>query len=271
VVWGSPETRHSVTNIQNLIIDTPGGGQVRLGDLAEVRVQPYPVVIKRDSVQRHVDVVADVDGRSLGSVVRDVESRIQQVSFPVEHHAEVLGQFADKQGEQQRTLIFAIGVLIGILLLLQAVFSSWRWAFVFLLTLPVALAGGALTGSLVGEVSTFGTLIGFLAILAIALRHGILLIRHYQRLEEEGEPFGPELVLRGTRERLASIVTSTLAIGLVLAPFVVMGGVGGQEMVFPLTIVILGGLVTSTLVTLFVLPAMYLRFAPRGESNVEQA
>lgn len=270
VVWGSPETRHSLTNIEELLVDTPSGSRVRLGDLAEVRIKPYPVVIKRDSVQRRVDVVADVSGRDLGAVVRDVEARIQQVSFPVEHHAEVLGNYAQNQSEQQRTLIFAIAALVGILLLLQAAFSSWRLAFLLFLALPVALAGGALAAAIFGEISTLGTLIGFLAVLAVAVRHGILLIRHYQRLHaEEGVPFGAELVLRGTRERLRPIVTSTLAVAAVLLPFVVMGGVAGHEIVVPLAIVILGGLVTSALVVLFVLPTLYLRLASKGVSDVE--
>nr|WP_042195137.1 efflux RND transporter permease subunit [Kibdelosporangium sp. MJ126-NF4]CEL21705.1 Cobalt-zinc-cadmium resistance protein CzcA; Cation efflux system protein CusA [Kibdelosporangium sp. MJ126-NF4]CTQ92486.1 Cobalt-zinc-cadmium resistance protein CzcA; Cation efflux system protein CusA [Kibdelosporangium sp. MJ126-NF4] len=272
VVWGSPQTRHSLTNVKEVLVDTPNGARVPLGELADVRVRPYPVVIKRDSVQRRVDITADVQGRDLGSVVRDVQSRIQQVDFPVEHHAEILGKYAQKQGERQQALIFAIAALVGILLLLQAAFASWRLAFVLLLTLPVALAGGALAAMFAGAATTLGTLVGFLAVLAIAVRHGIMLFTHFQRLhEDEGGRFGTESVLRGTRERLTPIVTSSLAVALVVLPFAVMGGISGHEVVFPLAIVILGGLLTSTLVTLFVLPALYLRFAPKGESNVEQA
>jgi Cu/Ag efflux pump CusA len=272
VVWGSPQTRHSLTNVKEVLVDTPNGARIPLGELADVRVRPYPVVIKRDSVQRRVDITADVRGRDLGSVVRDVQSRIQQVDFPVEHHAEVLGKYAQNQGERQQALIFAIAALVGILLLLQAAFASWRLAFVLLLTLPVALAGGALAAMFAGGATTLGTLVGFLAVLAIAVRHGIVLFTHFQRLhEDEGERFGTESVLRGTRERLTPIVTSSLALALVVLPFAVMGGISGHEMVFPLAIVILGGLLTSTLVTLFVLPALYLRFAPKGESDVEQA
>jgi CzcA family heavy metal efflux pump len=272
VVWGSPQTRHSLTNVKEVLVDTPNGARIPLGELADVRVRPYPVVIKRDSVQRRVDITADVRGRDLGSVVRDVQSRIQQVDFPVEHHAEVLGKYAQNQGERQQALIFAIAALVGILLLLQAAFASWRLAFVLLLTLPVALAGGALAAMFAGGATTLGTLVGFLAVLAIAVRHGIVLFTHFQRLhEDEGERFGTESVLRGTRERLTPIVTSSLAVALVVLPFAVMGGISGHEVVFPLAIVILGGLLTSTLVTLFVLPALYLRFAPKGESDVEQA
>ncbi len=272
VVWGSPETRHSLSNVKEVLVDTPSGARIPLGELAEVRVGPYPVVIKRDSVQRRVDVIAEVRGRDLGSVVRDVESRIKQVDFPVEHHAEVLGNYAQKQGERQQALIFAMAALVGILLLLQAALSSWRLAIMLFLTLPVALAGGALAAMFAGGATTLGTLVGFLAILAIAVRHGLLLFAHFQRLrEDEGEGFGQESVLRGTRERLVPIVTSSLAIALVVLPFAVMGGISGHELVFPLAVVILGGLVTCTLVTLFVLPALYLRFAPKGESNVEQA
>lgn len=279
VVWGSPETRHSLTDVQNVLVDTPNGGRVRLGELAEVRVAPYPVVIKRDAVQRRVDVIADVQGRDLDSVIQDVQARVQRIDFPVEHHAEVLGKYTQKQGEWRLAWILAIAALAGIFLLLQAAFASWRLASVLFLTLPGALAGGALAAAFTGGVTTFGTMVGFLAILAIAVRQGVALFGHYQRLREEQEEqeqeqeeeSGTDLVLRGVRERLGSIVTANLAIALVLLPFAVMGAVTGLELLAPLAIVILGGLVTSTLVTVFVLPALYLRFAPRGESNVESA
>jgi Cu/Ag efflux pump CusA len=155
-----------------------------------------------------------------------------------------------------------LGAAIAILFLLQAAFQSVRLATLMFLTLPVALVGGVLSAWLfVGEID-LGALVGFFAVLGIAARNGILMISHLQHLEDrEGEPFGRELVMRGASERLSPILMTALATGLALAPFVIFGGRPGQEIENPMAIVILGGLATSSLMNLFVLPSLYLRFA----------
>ena len=156
---------------------------------------------------------------------------------------------------------FAVAAAIGIFLLLQASFGSWRLATLSFLTLPSALVGGVLAAfSAAGSIS-LGSLVGFLTVLGIAARNGIMLISHYQHLErEEGEAFGPELILRGARERLSPILMTALATGLALVPLVVVGDIPGHEIEHPMAVVILGGLVTSTLLNLFVVPSLYLRF-----------
>jgi Cu/Ag efflux pump CusA len=151
---------------------------------------------------------------------------------------------------------------IGIFLLLQAAFRSWRLACVAFLTLPMALVGGVLAAFAGGGIISLGSLVGFLTILGIAARNGIMLINHYQHLERhEGETFGPGLILRGARERLAPILMTALATGLAFVPLVVFGEIPGHEIVHPVAVVILGGLVTSTLLNLFIVPALYSRFA----------
>jgi Cu/Ag efflux pump CusA len=156
--------------------------------------------------------------------------------------------------------------VIGIFLLLQAAFGSWRLAVLSFVTLPAALAGGVLATYLSGGVISLGSLVGFLAVLGIAARNGIMLINHYQHLEEqEGEAFGPALVLRGARERLSPILMTTLATGLAVVPLVVAGNLPGHEIEHPMAVVIVGGLVTSTLLNLFIVPALYLRFATNPE------
>jgi Cu/Ag efflux pump CusA len=264
-VWGVPEIRNSLTDIRELLIETPGG-PVPLGELAEVRIAPTPIIIKRDAVSRFVDVGVNVRGRNLGSVAADIEQRLQGVEFPSEFHAEVLGAYAERQAAQQRMLGLILAVVIGIFLLLQAAYRSWRLAFVAILTLPMALVGGVLAALMGGGILSLGSLFGFLAVLGIAVRNGLVLITHLQHLEEhEGETFGPELVLRGARERLAPILMTALTTGLALLPFVLFGDIAGLEIVYPMAVVILGGLVTSTLLDLFILPALYLRF---GASTV---
>ena len=153
----------------------------------------------------------------------------------------------------------AVAALIGIFLLLQACFRSWRLALIAFLAIPAAVAGGVLGALAGGGVISLGSIIGFLAVLGIAARNGILLINRFQRLEgEESVPFDLYLVLRGTRERLTPILASAAATIVALLPIVVLGRIPGLEIVQPTAIVILGGLVASTLFTLFVIPALYL-------------
>jgi Cu/Ag efflux pump CusA len=166
---------------------------------------------------------------------------------------------------------FAAVAAIAIFLLLQAAFGSWRLATGAFLALPATLLGGMLAALAGGGVLSLGSLLGFLAVLGIAARQGVLLIRHYQHLEQhEGETFGPGLVLRGTRERLRPIVTTAAATALALVPLVYFGGIPGLEIEHPMAVVILGGLVTATLVNLFVVPALYLVFGSSPELQTEK-
>jgi CzcA family heavy metal efflux pump len=266
VVMGTPELRHSLTSLRELLIDTPSGGQVRLEDVATVRIIPAENIIKREAASRRLDVGLSVRGRDLGAVARDVEQRLQVVNFPLEYHPELLGEYVERQAAEQRLQGFALAAVIGIFLLLQAAFGSWRLAILSFVTLPSALAGGVLAAYLSGGIISLGSLVGFLAVLGIAARNGIMLINHYQHLEEqEGEAFGPALVLRGARERLSPILMTTLATGLAVVPLVVAGNLPGHEIEHPMAVVILGGLVTSTLLNLFIMPALYLRFASNPE------
>ena len=153
VVWSTPETRHSLTSIRDLLIDTPSGEQVRLGDVAEVRIVPSASIIRHDAVRRYLDVTAAVQGRDLGAVAADIDSRLKQMQFPLEYHAEVLGDYAGQQAAQLRLLALAIAAAIGIFFLLQAAYGSWRLALLSFLTLPAALVGGLLAALVTGTIS----------------------------------------------------------------------------------------------------------------------
>jgi CzcA family heavy metal efflux pump len=264
VVWGTPATRQSLTSIQDLLIDTPGGGQVRLGDVASVRVASDPTVIAHDDVSRYLDVTAGVRGRPLGAVTGDVQQRLRGIQFPLEHHAEVLGAAAERAADRRWVLSVAAGAAIGILLLLQAAFSSWRLAALVFACLPLALVGGVLAALALGPVTALGSFAGLFTVLGVATRNSVLLVRRYQQLQREnGQEPGAALVLRGAQERLGPIALTALALGLPLLPVVFLGDVAGLEVVRPLAVVILGGLVTATLVSLLIVPFLYLRFAPR--------
>jgi CzcA family heavy metal efflux pump len=263
-VWSTPKTRSSLTSLRELPLDTPDGGHVALGDVAHLRVTPTPNVVHHEGTSRSIDVVAGVEDRDLGSVAGSVERRLQSIRFPQEYHAELLGEFAERQAAQKRLLLFGLGAAIGILLLLQVSLRSWRLATLSFLTLPMALVGGALAAWLSGGVLSLGSLVGFYTVFGIAARNGILMINHFQHLEEhEGETYGRKLVLRGAQERLSPILMTTLATGLALVPLVIAGNAPGHEIEHPLAIVVVGGLVTSTLLNLFVVPPLYLHFGKR--------
>jgi Cu/Ag efflux pump CusA len=228
-----------------------------------VRVAPTPIVIERDAVSRRLDVVAGVSGRSLGSVAGDIEDRLAGLSFPLEYHAEVLQETTGEEIDSTQMIAFAVAAALAAYLLLQAAFGSWSLALLAFLTLPIALVGGVLAALIAGAELSLGSFIGFLALLGLAARTDVLLIRRCQELEREGETFGPSLVERAARERLGPILTSAVAIAAVMLPFVIAGSRAGLEVVHPMAVVILGGLVTSTLLSLLVLPALYLRFGGR--------
>jgi len=186
VVWGAPKTRQNLTSVQELLIETPSGGHVRLKEVADVRIVPAATEIHRDAAARRMDVTASVRGRDLGSVGDEVEDRLKkEVEFPLEYRAELLGEYAERDAAQERVLTFGIAAAIGVLLLLQAFFRSWRLASLFFFTLPMALVGGVLAAFLTGgAVLSLGSIVGFVAVFGIAVRNGMMLINHYQHLDD---------------------------------------------------------------------------------------
>jgi Cu/Ag efflux pump CusA len=261
VVWTTPTTRTSLSSIRDLLIDTPRGGHVRLGDVANVRIAPSPTVIEREEVSRRLLIGLEVRGRDVGAVTDDVRSTIAGMQFPLEYHAEVAAEYRDRQIAQREGIGVAVAAAILIYLLLHAALGSWRLAALLYLTLPAALAGGALGAFAAGDDLSLPSAAGFLAVLAIAARNGILLV---VRMESAGfERWSRhEAAIRGARERLAPTLTSTLVVALALVPVLVRGSIAGLEVAHPIVVVVIAGLVTAALVDLFVLPALYMRFGP---------
>jgi CzcA family heavy metal efflux pump len=277
VVWATPEVRSSVEAIRDLLIDTPDGVQVRLSDVADVQIRPVPNVIRRQQVSRSIDVTANIRGRSLGAVAKDIQAGIRKINFPLEYHAELLQDPAERQADARRLIGFAIAAAIGVLLLLQATFGSWRPALVLFLTMPVALTGG-LVGAVAGDrTASLGTVGGLVAVLFVTLRNGVLLLKRYRQLEREGgADLGKGLIVRGARERFVPTITSAVATLATLLPIMALGARAGSEILNPMAFVIVGGLVTSTIVTAIALPAVYLRFRDEPgtrsvDDDVEQA
>jgi Cu/Ag efflux pump CusA len=265
MVWSVPEARRNPDHVRNMLIDTPSGKTVRLADIASVEMQSTPSMIRRIDGSRSLDVGANVEGRPLADVAADVEAAVASVDLPLGYRVEVSGEDTERAAASQRLRLLAVVAFAVILGLLYGSFRRWRLALLSMFTLPVALVGGVLAAWMTSGTMTIGSFVGLFTVLGIAARNGILLISHCQHLEAvEGMAFGPELVIRAARERLAPILMTTLATALALVPLVVMGDVPGHEIEYPMAIVILGGLTTSTLLNLFVVPSLYLRFG-RGE------
>jgi CzcA family heavy metal efflux pump len=267
-VWSTPETRNSLEALKRLPMDTPSGNVVSLEDVAEVAIKPVPNNIHREDQSRMIEVGANVEGRDLGSVAGEIQDGLDRMALPFGYHTKVEGEYEARQESDRRLTLWGIVAAIGILLLLVASFRSARLAVLSFVTLPMALVGGVLAAHFFGNNTiSLGSLVGFFTILGIVARNGIMQISHFQHLEErEGEAFGPRLVLRGARERLAPILMTALTTGLALVPLLVAGDIPGQEIEYPMAIVIVGGLVFSTLLNLFVVPSLYLALGRRGRT-----
>jgi len=262
--WSTPATRLNLASLRQLQIDTPSGGHVALGQVASITVQPSASQVLRENGERYTEVDADVSGRSLSSVTGAVKQAVAGFHLPPGYRYVLLGEATERAAAQQRLLAYGLATALLILLLLQTAFGNWRLSLLLFLTLPTALVGGVLAAWGVLGTITLGALVGFFTVLGIAARNGILLISHFRHLEQvEDEPFGPELVIRGASERLSPILMTALATALALVPLLIYGDRPGQEIEYPMAVVILGGLATSTLLNLFVLPVLYLRIGRR--------
>jgi Cu/Ag efflux pump CusA len=261
VVRGSPAALAG-HNLGDLPIDTPGGSQVRLGDLASIRVVQYPTVIRHLGISRVVDVTAEVNGRDINSVLSEVNERVETVQMPLEYHVEVFSDLAVKQNQLLWTVGFAVAIAIGILLLMQAAFTSWRLATAVFLAVPLGASGGVPAAILAGDFMTPGAMLGFFLVLGLTVRNCILLIRTCQSLES-AEFAGPRLSLvqRATRLNAAPILLTASGLSALFLPLLFFGGVPGGELLHPMAAVVVGGMVTSTALTLLLVPVLYLTLA----------
>lgn len=266
VVWGAPEVRESVTALGRLVLAAPGGAPVQLAQVADVRIGPAPSVIRREGVFRFRDIGITVAGRSVEDVARDVQARLDQTELPLEYHAELLGDVAAAGQRQLALLAVILAVIIGTALLIQATLGSWRRAALITLTLPMALVGGVVAAALSGAGVTIPILAGFIPILAFAARGAVSLADRYRRFEQDdGLRLEPAVLERGAGEHATATVTTAIAAAVALLPLAVMQGASGLEVVGPASMVVIGGLVTTTLYILFVVPSLVSISGPGPE------
>ncbi|MDB4974449.1 MAG: heavy metal efflux pump [Myxococcaceae bacterium] len=270
VLWGVESVRNDVQALRDLAIVLDDQRTFRLGDLARVRIVPMLNTIAHDAGSRKLDLTIDLTPQAdLASIARQTAELVAAYPFAAGHHAELLGEYQARSTARRRLGLVSLFALLGIVLVLLADFRSWRPTLLVLASLPFALVGGVLAAMLTGGVVSLGTLIGLVTVIGIAARNGIMLIAHLRHLEREEEvPFGLELVLRGAAERLVPIVMTALATALALLPLVLHGDAPGHEIEHPMAVVILGGVISSTLLNLVVLPVLYLRFGHSAHRDI---
>ncbi|MDP2793221.1 MAG: efflux RND transporter permease subunit [Sulfurisoma sp.] len=262
VVRYDPAVRDNLDAIRATLITTPSGAQLPLSALADIRNDRGPYFINRENVQRKIVVMANVAGRDLKSVVGEMQAKVaRQVKLPAGYHIEFGGQF-ESAAEAARILLLLGGLVVaGIFMLLYVAFHTSRDALLVMLNLPLAIIGGVVGVFAAGGVVTIASIIGFITLFGIATRNGVMMISHIHHLVEHDQVKDmEEAVRRGAEERLIPILMTALAAGLALVPLALSGGQPGSEIQAPMAVVILCGLLSSTLLNMVVLPALYLRF-----------
>ena len=259
VVWAQPELRDETDDFEALLIDLPDGSQVALSELATIETVDAPLNIRRDAVSRFADVEVLVDGRGAGAVADDIESALLEVSFSQESRAEILGQ-ATEAGGQGRLALLLAAVVIGIYLLIQAAFGGWRLAAGVMIAVLAALTGGLIGAAILGAEMTLAVAFGLLAVAGLTVRHALLVIDRARTLELDAVDIGPEQIREATRERVPAVVASVVVTALLVLPSLLLGNAPGLEILRPMAVVMLFGLVTSLPATMVVVPAVYERF-----------
>ena len=261
IVWGTPETRSSLTDIENLLIQAPDGRHVRLKEIAEIAIKSRPTSIKREGVARYLDAEIDIEGRGIDAVAADIEALLETYAFPMEYHAEVMDNFRVQQDWRGQLLAVALATLIGVLLVLQSALRSWRLAAILVVSLPVAVLGGLVATLLLGTDHLIGEFLGLLLVVALAVRLGLALYLQFQSLERnQGMAFGAPLVTRGVADRTVPTLATLSVTTAAVLPFALMTAADGMEVLGPMAIVVIGGLISTLALVLFVLPVLYLRY-----------
>lgn len=261
VVWGIPELRKSISGMRNILIDTPSGHWVRLDEVADISIKPSPNFIQHDTVSRSTDIGINVAHRSANAIVNEIKEKLKVIRFPLEYRAEVLGIYQQKLITKERLLISGLAVALLIFLLLQAIFESFILAFLIFFTLPLALIGSVFTAWIIGSTSSIA-LTGLFAVFAVAIRNTLMSITYYQAALRK-EDFKEDLLFTNARIRLTPIILTACGVIVTILPFIFMFNEPGLEIVGPIAAIIVGGIITTTIYTGFIVPALYLGFRNR--------
>ncbi|MCY7278141.1 MAG: efflux RND transporter permease subunit, partial [Phormidesmis sp. CAN_BIN44] len=259
VVWLTESARQNLDTIRNLLIDTPTGQKIPLAQVANIDYGTGPNTINRENVSRLIVVSANVNGRDLGSVIQDIRSQVkQQVQLPAGYYVQYGGQFESQERATQTLLLSGIFAFVAITILIYFAVKSIPATIMIMINLPLAMVGGVFSVALGGGIISVASMVGFTTLFGVATRNGLLLVDNYNRKLAEGVPL-KEVLVEGSMERLVAILMTALSSALGMVPLAIGSG-AGKEILQPLAVVVLGGLVTSTALTLLVLPALYSQF-----------
>ncbi len=261
--------RSQTADFRQILVDTPAG-KVPLALLAEVVETQGPNVINRDDMRRRIVVLANTQGRDVGSVVADVQAALGGMALPQGYYLTYEGQFKSQQDASRLIALLAGLSLAGIFLVLFSHFRSAVLALIIMGNIPMALVGSVAALWLSDRTLSVASLVGFITLTGIAARNGIMKVSHYLHLmRNEGETFGPAMVVRGSLERLTPVLMTALVAALALVPLVVAGGDPGKEILHPVAVVIFGGLMSSTVLDTIVTPVLFLLLGRKAaEANL---
>jgi Cu/Ag efflux pump CusA len=255
------EFRKDIESIKRTLIDTPSRQKVPLQQVADIRYEKGPNFISREDVQRKIVVHCNVAGKDLKSVINAIESEIAaNLNIPPDYYVSFGGQFESEEKASRIILIVSLVSLLSIFVLLAIFYQSIKSAMLIIINLPLALIGGIVAVLLSGGILSIPSLVGFVTLLGITTRNGIMLISHYNHLRKEENKSLDEAVMQGSLERLIPILMTALTTSLALIPLAVRGAAPGNEIQSPMAIVILGGLVTATFLNMIVMPVLYHRY-----------
>lgn len=265
--------RNDVRRLKDVRLISPTGAVVLLSDVAGITETPGPNQISRENVQRRIVVQSNVQGRDLGRTVADIEASIAMdlppEKIPAGYTLSIGGQFEAQQSATRLILLLGSLSLVAMFAVLYSLFRSVEMVIQVMLNIPFAFIGSAFALWLAGETFSVASLVGFISLCGIASRNGILMITHYIHLmTHEGITFGREMVVRGSQERVAPVLMTALTTGLGLIPLVLAAGQPGKEILYPVALVVLGGLATSTFLDFCITPTIFLRFGRRGSAHV---
>ena len=257
IVRMQPTARDSKKSIENTLVKLPGGGFISIGELATVASVSSPNTISREGVQRKIVVAANVQGRDLRAVVNEIKSIVDsKVNIPEGYHVAYGGQFESEAKASKSLMLSAIFAVLVIFLLLYSEFKNLKLSFIVLINLPLALIGGILMVYFTSGIVSIAATIGFISLFGIATRNGILLVSRYEDMRKEGKS-GIALLVEGAIDRLNPILMTACTTGLALIPLALKGDEPGNEIQSPMAIVILGGLLSATVLNLVVIPCVY--------------
>lgn len=271
VVWFDDQSRNDLNAIRGTLVKTPAGSMIPVSQVARIVESTGPNTIYRENTQRRITISANVSGRDLGTVIKEIEGRIDQnVEMGDGYFVTYGGQFESQQAASQVITVLGVVVVAAIFLLLFVALKSWRMALQVMVNLPLAFVGGVLALKLTGLDLSIAAMVGFITLFGIATRNGIMMLTHYVHLmKEEGERFSQAMILRGTQERLSPVLMTAISAALGMVPFALAGNTPGKEIMHPVAVVLLGGLVTSTILDQVVTPALFWRFGQREWGGFE--